>query len=119
MKKVDLMKKVIVLLSPFLLFAVLYIPYEWFNGAYLVDWFGCGCPVMDEYGNYLTPPINANTITTYFWLGVAIVVCLISFFVSKKVFVRCPYWMRAAYISAVLLASVWIAYCFRQSMMWN
>ena len=44
-------KTLSILLSPILLFAVLLVPYNFVNQHLIVDWLGCGCPVIDEAGN--------------------------------------------------------------------
>jgi len=44
-------KNTAVLVSPLLLFVILLVPYSWINGQFIVKWFGCGCPLIDEFGN--------------------------------------------------------------------
>ena len=65
-----LIKKIAVLVAPLLLFAVLLIPYSWANQQFIVEWFGCGCPVLDEFGNMVENNFNAtccpSSFTAYF-----------------------------------------------------
>ena len=68
MNKSKIVKNAAVLISPLLSFAVLLVPYSWANQAFIVDWFGCGCPKVDELGNIIHPDFNANDFTALFWL---------------------------------------------------
>ena len=53
-------KKIAVLVAPLLLFVVLLVPYSLANQQFIVEWLGCGCPVIDEFGNMVEN--NFNTI---------------------------------------------------------
>ena len=64
-------KKIAVLLTPILLFAILLIPYSLVNQYFIVDWLGCGCPVIDEAGNMVENNFNANDFTALFWLFIS------------------------------------------------
>ena len=44
-------KKLCILLSPLTPFPILLVPYSWINSRFLVDWFGCGYPVLDGARN--------------------------------------------------------------------
>ena len=66
MNKSKIVKNAAVLISPLLSFAVLLVPYSWANQAFIVDWFGCGCPKVDELGNIIHPDFNANVLAVYY-----------------------------------------------------
>ena len=75
-------KKIAVLLTPILLFAVLFVPYSLVNQHFIVDWLGCGCPVIDTAGNMVENNFNANDFTALFWLFVSACVTALSAFLS-------------------------------------
>lgn len=116
-KKFDF-KKLLILISPVLLFAVLLVPYSWANQAFIVDWLGCGCPKVDELGNIIHPDFNANDFTGLFWLFVSLCVTGISVFFSRKI-PKDKLWIRVLYIVGMLAVSLLISYQFYQMMMWN
>lgn len=116
-KKADL-KKLIVLISPLLLFAVLLVPYSWANQEFFVEWFGCGCPKVDELGNIIHPDFNTNDFTALFWLFVSVCVTVISVFLSKRI-AKEKMWLRVLYIVGMFVMSLLITYQFYQMMMWN
>ncbi len=111
-------KKTAVLLSPLLLFAILLIPYNWVNEQFIVDWFGCGCPTVDEFGNAVYSNFNANDFTDLFWSFIAVCVTAISVFLSKRIS-KDKMWLRVLYIAGMLLISLLIAYQFSQTMRWK
>ena len=112
------MKKIAVLLAPLLLFAVLVVPYSWANQQFIVEWLGCGCPVIDELGNMVENNFNANDFTALFWLFISICVTAVSVLLSK-IIPREKLWLRVMYIIAMFLVSLLIGYQFYQTMMWN
>ena len=112
------MKTIAVLLTPILLFAVLLIPYNLVNQAFIVDWLGCGCPVVDEAGNLVENNFNANDFTALFWLFVSACVTALSVFLSKRI-QKEKMWLRVLYVVGMLLVSLVIAYRFTQMMMWK
>ena len=115
MKKV---RNIALLLTPILLFFLLVIPYSILNEEVLVDIFGCGCPKLDENGEMIHSYFNANDFTTIFWLVIAAAATVGSVFLSRLI----PHeknWLRIVYIAATLAISLFIAYTFRQGMMWN
>ena len=116
-RKIDF-KKMLLLVSPLLAFAVLLVPYSWANQAFIVDWLGCGCPKVDELGNIIHPDFNANDFTALSWgfitLCVAIVAMLLSRNISKE-----KWWLRILYVVGMLAVSLLISYQFIQMMMWN
>ncbi len=116
-RKIDF-KKMLLLVSPLLAFAVLLVPYSWANQAFIVDWLGCGCPKVDELGNIIHPDFNANDFTALFWgfitLCVTIVAVLLSRNISKE-----KWWLRILYVVGMLAVSLLISYQFIQMMMWN
>ena len=98
-------KRIAVLLTPILLFAVLVIPYRFVNQYVIVDWL-------------VTSNFNANDFTAWFWLFVSACVTVISGFLSKRISKE-KIWLRALYIVGMLAASLLITYQFCQMMMWN
>ena len=113
-----LVKKMAVLITPLLLFAVLLIPYSWANQQFIVEWLGCGCPVIDEFGNMVENNFNANDFTALFWLFISICATAISVLLSKRM-LREKLWLRILYIIGIFLISLLIGYQFYQMMMWN
>ena len=111
-------KTIAVLLTPILVFAILLIPYSLVNQHFIVDWLGCGCPVIDEAGNMVENNFNANDFTALFWLFISICVTAISGFLSKRI-PKEKIWLRVLYVVGMLLLSLLITYQFYQMMMWN
>lgn len=108
-------KMIAILLTPLLLFAILLVPYSL---HFIVDWLGCGCPVIDEAGNMVENNFNANDFTALFWLFISICVTAISVFLSKRI-QKEKMWFRVLYILGMFLVSLLISYQFCQMMMWN
>ena len=108
-------KKILLCLSPLLLFPALLIPYSFLNQNFIVKWFGCGCPKVDQWGNTVDSYFNANDFTLLFWLFVSLCVVLISVKLSK--------WMkgkgRILFLLSVLAFSLFITSHFYSLMMWN
>ncbi len=113
-----LIKKIAVLVTPLLLFAILFIPYSWINQQFIVDWLGCGCPVLDEAGNMVENNFNANDFTALFWLFISVCATAISVLLSKRI-PKEKMWLRVLYIVGMFLVSLLITYQFCQIMMWN
>ena len=111
-------KKIVILLTPILLFAVLFVPYSLANQHFIVDWLGCGCPVIDEAGNEVENNFNANDFTALFWLFISACVTAISAFLSK-IILKEKVWLRVLYIVGMLVLSILITYQFCQMMMWK
>ena len=111
-------KKTLVLITPLLLFAVLFIPYQWVNQQFLVDWLGCGCPQLDEFGNMIENNFNANNFTMVFWLFVSLCATVWAAFLSKKIATD-KRWIRGLYVGGILVSSVVITYFLYQLTMWN
>lgn len=111
-------KKTAVLTTPLLLFVILLFPYSWANQQFIVKWFGCGCPVTDEFGNMVESKFNANDFTALFWLFITICVTTISAFLSKKI-PKEKIWLRVMYIIGIFLISILITYNYCQMMMWK
>ena len=112
------LKKIVVLLTPVLLFAVLLIPYSLVNQRIIVDWLGCGCPVIDEAGNLVENNFNANDFTALFWMFVSVCVTVISAFLSRRI-PKEKVWFKVVYIAGMLLISLLITYQFCHMMAWN
>ena len=113
-----LIKTIAILLAPILLFAVFIVPYSLVNQHFIVDWLGCGCPILDEAGNMVENNFNANDFTILFWLFISICVTVISVFLSKRI-PKEKTWLKILYIVAMLLTSLLIAYRFYILMMWT
>lgn len=113
-----LVKKIAVFATPLLLFVVLLIPYSWANQQFIVDWLGCGCPVLDEFGNMVENNFNANDFTALFWLFISICATAMSVLLSKRI-PRERLRLRVLYIIVIFLVSLLITYQFCQMMMWN
>ena len=111
-------KMMAILLTPLLLFAILLVPYSLVNQHFIVDWLGCGCPVIDEAGNMVENNFNANDFTALFWLFISICVTAISVFLSKRI-QKEKMWFRVLYILGMFLVSLLITYQFCQMMMWK
>lgn len=109
-------KKALRLAFPIGLFFLLLVPYSYINKRFIVEWFGCGCPKIDEYGNMIHNYFNANDFTFLFWLFITLCVTVIAFFVSKGVLTGVKRW---AYIVAMFIVSFLITYHFYQILMWN
>lgn len=101
---------------PFWLLPALYIPYSWLNSTVIVNWLGCGCPVMDDAGNAVYRAFNANDFTSWFWGGIALTVIGLSAYLSR----RLPaVWMRLLYVFGMAAVSLMTAWTFYHSMMWK
>ena len=111
-------KMMAILLTPLLLFAILLVPYSLLNQHFIVNWLGCGCPVIDEAGNMVENNFNANDFTALFWLFISICVTAISVFLSKRI-QKEKMRFRVWYILGMFLVSLLITYQFCQMMMWN
>lgn len=110
------LKTVAILAAPLLLFFLLLVPYSWVNKAFIVEWFGCGCPKVDEFGNILSPDFNANDFTALFWAFIALCTTGIAVFLSKRI---PKVWLRIVYVVCMLAVSLLIARQFCQMMMWK
>ena len=77
----NVLKKYWQLLMPF----VLYIPYVYLHSTVFLDWFGCSCPKIDEYGNTLVNQFNVNNFAQLFWLVILIIMIVISVFELRKI----------------------------------
>ena len=109
-------RKTAILAAPLLAFAVLFLPYAWLNQAYIVDWLGCGCPVIDDFGNIVENNFNANDFTALFWLFVSLCTTAASAFLSGRIPKK---WGRVLYVAGMLLMSLLIADQFRQLLAWS
>lgn len=114
----ELIKKITILATPLLLFVILLIPYSWANQRFIVEWFGCGCPKIDEFSNTIYPDFNANDFTALFWLFVSICATVISVFLAKRI-PKDKMWLRILYVVCVFAVSLLITHQFCQMMMWS
>ena len=106
------------LIAPIGAFPVLYIPYSLLNSTVLVKWLGCGCPKVDASGELIHDYFSANDFTAIFWLVIAIGVMVLSWFISRDVFLE-KKWARVVYVAGVFGVSLIAAYWIIQRMMWN
>ncbi len=111
-------KRIAVLATPILLFVILLVPYSWVNQQIIVEWLGCSCPVIDEFGNMVENNFNANDFTAIFWLFISICATVISVFLSKRI-PKDKMWLRVLYIVIIFLTSIFITSQFCQMMMWK
>lgn len=109
-------RKTAILAAPLLTFAVLFLPYAWLNQAYIVKWLGCGCPVIDDFGNIVENNFNANDFTALFWLFVSLCTTAASAFLSGRIPKK---WGRVLYVAGMLLVSLLIADQLRQLLAWR
>ena len=116
MKKI--LKNIGLLLIPLLLFFVLIHPYRWFNTAYVVDWFGCSCPIIDENGNHIERLFNANDFTAVFWSVLTVGVTALSAFLSRKVFGR-KFRAVVLYVMIVFAVCALMSCYLYQYMLWD
>ena len=115
----SVIKKILILLLPLLLFFILLVPYSYVNSEIIVDWLGCGCPKVDvETGEMIHDYFSANDFTAYFWLAVSLCATVVSAFLTKLL-PKNKVWMKILYIVLMLVASLFISYQFIQVMMWN
>lgn len=112
-----LIKKIAILASPLLIFIVLFIPYSWLNQEIIVEWLGCGCPVLDEFGNMVENKFNANDFTRLFWFFITLCTTAVSALLSKRIWKE-KKWFRVLYVAGMLAASLGIAFSFAQMMAW-
>ena len=111
-------KTIAVLLLPLTLFPILLIPYSWCNQKFIVEWFGCGCPILDDFGNTVESRFNANDFTALFWGVISVCTTVIAAFLSNR-FIKEKKWLRMIYIIGIFLISLMISMQFCQMMMWN
>ena len=115
----SVIKKILILLLPLLLFFILLVPYSYVNSEFIVDWLGCGCPKVDvETGEMIHDYFSANDFTAYFWLAVSLCVTVASAFLTKLL-PKNKVWLKILYVVLMLVASLFISYQFIQVMMWN
>lgn len=110
------MRDIIKLITPVLVFPVLYIPYALLNSAVIVKWLGCGCPKIDASGEMIHNSFNANDFTRIFWFVIAVGVTVLSWVISKNILKK--KWGRAMYTAGMFVASLFIMCWFVRSMMW-
>ena len=105
------------LISPILVFPILYIPYAFLNSAVIVDWLGCGCPKIDASGEMIHDYFSANDFTRIFWFIIAVGVTVLAWVLSKKVIGK--KWVRVVYIAGMFVASLVVMGWIVQRMMWS
>lgn len=114
--KSNFIKNISTLIAPLWTFPILRGPYLWINRQYIVKWFGCGCPVYDEFGNEVH--FNANQFTGLFWLVVCFGVTGISIIISKRI-PKDKMWLRVLYVIGIVVLSAFIGYNYYRSMRWG
>ena len=110
-------RNVIKLISPVLVFPVLFIPYSLLNSKVIVEWLGCGCPKIDASGEMIRDYFSANDFTAIFWYVTAIGVTILAGVLSKEVFQK--KWAGTVYVGGMFVVSLVAAYRMMQGMMWN
>lgn len=118
MNSKKIIKTIALLVSPLLLFIVLLVPYSRANREFIVEWFGCGCPEVNELGQIACPNFNANDFTALFWLIITACTTVISCFLSKKI-PKEKMWLRILYVVGMLAVSLLITLKFCQMMLWK
>ena len=117
MKNESTRVKALRLLSPCLVFPLLFLPYSLLNSEVIVKIFGCGCPTLSTDGVAVYSKFNANHFTACFWFAVAVGAVLLAFFQSKKVMAtRIP--LRVLYVTGIAVMSLAFAFVFTRLMMW-
>lgn len=115
----SVIKKILILLLPLLLFFILLVPYSYVNSVFIVDWLGCGCPKVDaETGEMIHDYFSANDFTAFFWLAVSLFVTVASAFLTKLL-PKNKIWLKILYVVLMFAVSLFISYQFIQVMMWN
>ena len=110
-------KKIFKLISPLFLFYLLFVPYQIVNANFFVNWLGCGCPVVDEYGNTVQKYFNANDFSECFWLFIALFAVALSVLISKKEFKK--KWMKILYVIIITAISFMTACFFSVAFRWK
>lgn len=117
MKNETTLVKTLRLLSPCLVFSLLYLPYSLLNSAVIVEIFGCGCPTVTTDGSATRALFTANDFTACFWFAVAVGTVLMAFFQSKRVVTtRIP--LRVLYLTGIAVMSLAFMLVFNRLMMW-
>ncbi len=115
----EITKKMAVLITPLLLFAVLLILYSYAN-QHIVEWLGCEGIIIDEFGNMVKNNFSAKDFTVLFWLFVSLCATAVSVFLSKRI-AREKLWLKILYVVGILLTSLLmshhISYQFCQMML--
>ena len=117
MKEKLSLKTITLLVSPILLFFVVFLPYCHVNSAFLVERLGCGCPQIDANGNLYEPAFNANDFTRCFFLFISLCATVISVFLSKRIF-RKKLFLRICYVAGIAVVSLLITARFCRALMW-
>lgn len=102
------LQKAAILVSPFLLFQILRVPYAWLHENCFVKWLGSPYFLTDAFDNFFTSAFNAVHLAALFWLFVAVCTTVISVVLSGKV-LKDKKWLRVLYIVGVLLISLLVA----------
>lgn len=110
-------KNIFKLSCPVLVFPVLFIPYAFLNSKVLVEWLGCGCPIIDASGEMIHDYFSANDFTGIFWFVIAVGVTVLSWFLSKKIIEK--KWVKALYIAGMFMVSLLVMSWIVRSMMWS
>ncbi len=118
MKKKNIIKETLILISPFLSYAVLIIPYNILNQLVIVKLLGCGCPQIDENGNVIENYFNANDFTKIFWLFIAIASTIYAFIIANKI-IKNKIILKILYVIVILIMCLLISYRLTEHMMWN
>jgi len=110
------MKKIVKTYWQLLIMPVLFLPYQYLNSKVIVEWLGCGCPLVDEQGNEIVNNFNANDFTMLFWSVVALIVIIISIFNMRYLI---KWYAKLTYILLIAVGSVYLVMRFCDLMRWK
>lgn len=117
MKNFNKLIKFLALMAPILLLVAISVPYAILNQEVLVDWLGCGCPVIDEHGHAHERAFNANDFTRIFWIVMGAGSILLSTVLAKKYLSKSR--LYYVYYGIMVVLAVLICASFITLMRWN
>ncbi len=112
------MNTVLILATPLLGYLLLIPSYGWANEKFIVEWFGCGCPQIDSYGNIIHSTFNANDFTALFWSVVTIGATVAAMLLARRI-PREKRWIRILYVGDVFLVCLCASYMLFKIMQWD
>ena len=112
------LQKAAILVSPFLLFQILRVPYAWLHENCFVKWLGSPYFLTDAFDNFFSSAFHAVHLAALFWLFIAIFTTAISVILSGKV-LKDKKWLRVLYIVGMLLVSLFVAHRYFCITLWN
>ena len=110
------MKRIIASFCSLLLYPILYYPYKLIDEKYIVEKFGCSCPLWDpETGEVYARSFNANDFTLLVWSVIAVIATVISAIIARKCEKK---WQRFAIPAAVFVISCLLTRWVWRSLFW-